>query len=76
MSISFDIPDAIYQEARTLAEAHHLPVEELFVSAFAEQLPAWQRLLERRARGGRTKFLSVLDNTDQCGAGPRPARAS
>lgn len=62
MSISFDIPDEIYNEARSIAEAHHLPIEEVFVSAFAEQLPAWNRLLERKARGGRAKFLTVLEN--------------
>jgi hypothetical protein len=62
MSISFDIPDEIYNEARSLAEAHHLPIEEVFVTAFAEQFPAWHRLLERKARGGRAKFLSVLEN--------------
>jgi hypothetical protein len=62
MSISFDVPDEIYNKARSLAEAHHLPIEEVFVSAFAEQLPTWHRLLERKARGGRAKFLTVLDN--------------
>ena len=62
MSISLDIPEDIYNEARNVAEAHHLPIEEVLVSAFTEQFSIWQRLLERKARGGRAKFVSVLDH--------------
>lgn len=62
MSISINIPEELYQQAVTMAEAHHVAVDEIFVSAFAEQLAAWQRLRERAARGSREKYFAVLDN--------------
>ena len=61
MSVSINIPEELYNEARTIAEAHHVPVEQVFASAFADQFAAWQRLQERAARGDRQKFLAVLD---------------
>jgi hypothetical protein len=35
------------------AEAHHVPVKQVFESAFADQFAALQRLRERAARGDR-----------------------
>lgn len=61
MSVSINVPDELYQHARSIAEAHHVPVEEVFVSAFTDQFAAWQRLRERGVRGDRDKFQSVLD---------------
>lgn len=61
MSVSINIPDELYDQARTIAEAQHIPVEEVFASAFADQFAAWQRLRQRAARGDREKFLAVLD---------------
>lgn len=61
MSVSINIPEELYDQARTIAEAHHVPVEQVFASAFADQFAAWQRLQERAARGDRQKFLTVLD---------------
>lgn len=62
MSVSINIPQELYDQARSIAEAHHVPVEQVFASAFADQFAAWQRLRERAARGDRRKFLAVLDN--------------
>ena len=62
MSVSINIPEELYEQARLIAEAHHLPVEEVFASAFADQFSAWRRLRERAARGDRAKFLAALDN--------------
>jgi predicted transcriptional regulator len=61
MSVSINIPDELYDQARSIAEAQHVPVEQVFASAFADQFAAWQRLRERAARGNREKFLAVLD---------------
>ncbi len=61
MSVSINIPDELYNQARTIAEAQHIPVEEVFASAFADQFAAWQRLRQRAARGDREKFLAVLE---------------
>ena len=36
-------------------------MDEVFASAFAEQLLAWERLQERASCGDRKKFLSILD---------------
>lgn len=62
MSVSINIPQELYDQARTIAEAHDVPVEQVFASAFADQFAAWQRLQERAARGDRQKFLAVLDS--------------
>ena len=61
MSVSINIPEELYDQARVIAEAHHVPVEEIFASAFADQFAAWHRLHERAARGSRDHFLAVLD---------------
>jgi len=36
-------------------------VDEVFASAFMEQVAAFERLRQRAARGDREKFLAVLD---------------
>jgi len=61
MSVSIKVPEELYRQGAVIAEAHHVPVEEVFASAFAEYVAAWQRLRERAARGDRDKFLTVLD---------------
>lgn len=61
MSISINIPDELYQEARLIAESHQVPIDEVFASAFADQLAAWQRLHDRTVRGNPDKFYAVLD---------------
>jgi hypothetical protein len=61
MSVSINIPDELYKEALAIAAAQHLSVDEVFASALADQLAAWERLKSRAARGQREKFLSALD---------------
>jgi predicted transcriptional regulator len=62
LSVSINVSQELYDQARTIAEAHHVPVEQVFASAFADQFAAWQRLQERAARGDRQKFLAVLES--------------
>jgi hypothetical protein len=61
MSVIVNIPEDLYEQARVIAEAHRVPVDEVFASAFADHLAALQRLRERAARADRNKFLAVLD---------------
>lgn len=61
MSISVSVPEELYTKAIAIAEAQHVSVDEVFASAFAEQLAAWERLQQRAARGSRERFLAVLD---------------
>lgn len=61
MTVSINIPENLYQQARDIAESQHLSVDEVISSAFAEHLVAWERLKERAARGRHEAFLRVLD---------------
>jgi hypothetical protein len=61
MSTSVNIPEDLYQQAREIANAQHLSVDEVIASAFAEHLAAWERLKQRSARGRRDAFASVLE---------------
>ena len=61
MSVSVSVPEELYQKAVEIADAQRVSVDEVFASAFAEQLSAWQRLQQRAARGTREEFLAALD---------------
>ena len=61
MSVKVRIPDDLYRKAAAIANARQVSVDEVFASAFAEQLLAWERLRERAARGDRKKFAAILD---------------
>jgi hypothetical protein len=43
------------------AKAQWVSVDEVFASAFAEQLSAWKRLQQRADGGTHEKFLAALD---------------
>ena len=60
MTVSVNIPDDLYRQAREIADSQHLSVDEVISSAFAEQLVAWERLKQRAARGSLENFLRVL----------------
>jgi len=61
MSVSVSVPDELYEKALKLAKAQRVSVDEVFASAFAEQLSAWERLQQRAAGGTHEKFLAALD---------------
>jgi hypothetical protein len=61
MSVIINVPEELYQKAAEIAETQRVPVDEVFASAFVEQLAAWDRLKQRAAVGSRDKFLAVLD---------------
>ncbi|MBV9498172.1 MAG: hypothetical protein JO138_02245 [Acidobacteriaceae bacterium] len=59
--MSVSIPEELYEKAAAIARAQNVSVDEVFASAFAEHLAAWERLKERAARGSREEFFAVLD---------------
>lgn len=61
MNVTVSVPDELYRKAVEIAQAQHVSVDEVFASAFAEQLASWERLKERATRGSREKFLAALD---------------
>ena len=61
MSVSVNIPEDLYRQAREIADSEHVSVDDVISSAFAEQLAAWQRLKHRAAGGSRDRFLGVLE---------------
>ena len=61
MTVSIDIPDDLYRQARQIADSQHLSVDDVISSAFVQQMAAWERLKARAARGNREAFLRVLD---------------
>ena len=60
MTVSVNIPDDLYRQAREIADSQHVSVDDVISSAFAEQMAAWERLKQRAARGSRENFLRVL----------------
>lgn len=62
MNVSVRVPEELYQKAVEIAQAQRVSIDEVFASAFAEQVSAWERLQERASRGTREKFLAALDN--------------
>jgi len=61
MSVSVSVPEELHKKAVEIAKAQRVSVDEVFASAFVDQLAAWERLQQRAARGSREKFLAVLD---------------
>lgn len=61
MSVNVSVPEELYPRAVEIAKAQNVSVDEVFASAFAEQLAAWERLKQRAARGTREEFLAALD---------------
>jgi len=42
MSVSVSVPEELHKKAVEIAEAQSVTVDEVFASAFAEQLAAWE----------------------------------
>ena len=60
MTLRISVSEELYRKAAEIAAAEHVSVEEIFTSAFAEQLDAWERLKARAARGSYEKFRAVM----------------
>jgi hypothetical protein len=62
MSVNVSVPEELYRRAVEIAKSQNVSVDEVFASAFAEQLAAWEGLKNRAARGSRDAFfLATLD---------------
>ena len=60
MSVSVNIPEELYAQARAIAEAQNIAIEDVFASAFADHFATWQSIRERAARGDRDNILLRL----------------
>ena len=61
MTVTVRVPEGLYQKAVEIAQAQRFSVDDVFASAFAEHVSAWERLQQRASRGSREKFLAALD---------------
>lgn len=59
--MSVSVPEELFEKAAAIAKAQNISVDEVFASALAEHLAAWERLKRRAAAGSREEFLAVLD---------------
>ena len=60
MIVSVEVPKEIYDRASEIAQSQSISVTDVFVTAFAEHIAAWERLEKRAERRDRAKFLEVL----------------
>jgi hypothetical protein len=60
MSVSVNIPEALYRRASEIAAAEKISVDDLFASAFEERLLELERLKEKASHGSYEKFLRVM----------------
>ncbi len=60
MTISLNIPEDLYRQAKEIADVERVSVDEVIMSAFAEQMHARERLKRRAAKASREGFLAVL----------------
>jgi hypothetical protein len=47
VSVSVNVPDELYEQARSIAEVQRVSVEEVVASALADHFVAWRRLRKR-----------------------------
>ncbi len=64
-TLSIRVPDSLHKRARALAKEEHTSINQLMTTALAEKiaaLDAEKMIIERGARGDRSKFLSALNS--------------
>jgi hypothetical protein len=61
MSMTIQVPEDLYRQAKQIAETNDVSVDEVFASAFLEHLAVLERFNKRAARGDRERFLALLD---------------
>ena len=63
-TIEAQVPDAVLQQARELAERERIPLEQLISLAVTQTVGVWSNescLAARAKRGSREKFLQALE---------------
>jgi hypothetical protein len=58
--VSVEVPKEIYERASEIARSQSISVSDVFATACAEHIEAWERLERRAQRGDRAKFFDVL----------------
>ncbi|GJG89077.1 hypothetical protein tb265_42580 [Gemmatimonadetes bacterium T265] len=74
-TISLRLPDSLHAQARALAKADHVSINQLVTTALAEKIAALltvEYLEARAARGSRAAFDAVLAEVRARGAPPVP----
>ena len=61
MIVNVEVPKDIYDRASEIARSQSMSVADVFATACAEHIAAWERLESRAKRGDRAKFLEVLE---------------
>ena len=61
MIVNVEVPKYIYDRASEIARSQSMSVADVFATACAEHIAAWERLETRAKRGDRAKFLQVLE---------------
>ena len=59
MIVNVEVPTDIYERASEIARSQSISVADIFATACAEHIAAWERLESRAQRGDRVKFLEV-----------------
>ena len=60
MIVNVEVTQDIYDRAFEIARSQSLSVADVFATACAEHIAAWEGLKIRAQRGDRAKFLEVL----------------
>ena len=63
-TIEAQVPDAVLQQARELAERERIPLEQIISLAVTQTVGVWSHescLAARAKRGSREKFLQALE---------------
>lgn len=64
MNLSTQIPDALYQQLKILADKENISIEQLVTIALSAQISAWMTkdyLEEKATKGSWEKFQKVLN---------------
>lgn len=60
MIVNVEVPKEIYDRASEIARSQKITVADVFTTACAEHVGAWERVERRAQRVDRAKFLEVL----------------
>jgi hypothetical protein len=60
MNLTINIPEELYENAKQIAAAENVSVEQLFASAVEERILEFERLKEKAERGSYEKFRQVM----------------
>ncbi|MBI4910444.1 MAG: toxin-antitoxin system HicB family antitoxin [Acidobacteria bacterium] len=71
MNVNIEVPNDLYDKALEIARSQSISVADVFATACAEHVAAWERLERRAQRGDRARFLEVLAKVPDTDPGER-----